>query len=149
MRRAKTMKKKLLFLRRGHTDTTVGTLAKNEGKKLTQIHPEEALRWSRSFESLLTDKSKCCVRHDDGTTMASSWSHCVSVMSIKVRQEWKTNVRIITVAMATPMDPCTVLLSLMFSQGGDVCMRVSWQRSGFIQIFRNIILHCTMSVKTK
>ncbi|XP_025111776.1 uncharacterized protein LOC112574751 isoform X3 [Pomacea canaliculata] len=54
---AKTMKKKLLFLRRGHTDTTVGTLAKNEGKKLTQIHPEEALRWSRSFESLLTDKT--------------------------------------------------------------------------------------------
>ena len=54
------MKRKLLFLRRRHTDTTLGTVMKAEGKEVSKIHPDDALQWSRSFESLLLDKSEFC-----------------------------------------------------------------------------------------
>ena len=59
--RAKTMKRKLLFLRRRHTDTTLGTVLKGDGKQLTKIHPDDALQWSRSFESLILDKSELII----------------------------------------------------------------------------------------
>ena len=52
------MKRKLLFLRRRHTDTTLGTVLKGDGKQLTKIHPDDAMQWSRSFESLILDKSE-------------------------------------------------------------------------------------------
>ncbi|KAK7094721.1 hypothetical protein V1264_006232 [Littorina saxatilis] len=51
------MKRKLLFLRRRHTDTTLGTVMKGDGKQVTKIHPDDAMQWSRSFESLLLDKT--------------------------------------------------------------------------------------------
>ncbi|KAL8569554.1 hypothetical protein ACOMHN_044692 [Nucella lapillus] len=54
---AKAMKRKLLFLRRRHTDTTLATVMKGDGKQVNKIHPDDALQWSRSFESLLLDQT--------------------------------------------------------------------------------------------
>lgn len=54
--RARNMKRKLQFLRRRNTDSALGAaLMKTESK----LSPEQAQQWSRSFDSLLMDKSKC------------------------------------------------------------------------------------------
>ncbi|XP_076436871.1 uncharacterized protein LOC143276267 isoform X2 [Babylonia areolata] len=52
---AKTVKRKLQSLRRRHTDSTLSTLTK-EGKHSAFVDPDQAMQWSRSFESLLTDR---------------------------------------------------------------------------------------------
>ena len=57
--RAKKISKKMQFLRRRHTDSTLGVMDRDEGaRRLTTIEPEEAQGWSKSFNTLLFDKSE-------------------------------------------------------------------------------------------
>ncbi|XP_059153594.1 regulator of G-protein signaling 3-like isoform X2 [Physella acuta] len=55
---AKKISKKMQFLRRRHTDSTLGMMKGEEGaRRLANVDPEEAQEWSKSFESLLFDKT--------------------------------------------------------------------------------------------
>uniref|UniRef100_A0A0B7AY01 RGS domain-containing protein n=1 Tax=Arion vulgaris TaxID=1028688 RepID=A0A0B7AY01_9EUPU len=55
---AKKISRKMLFLRRRHTDSTLGVIGKDEGaRRLATVDPEEAKEWSKSFENLLFDKT--------------------------------------------------------------------------------------------
>ncbi|CAG5128029.1 unnamed protein product, partial [Candidula unifasciata] len=55
---AKKITRKIKFLRRRHTDSTLGIMEKDEGaRRLASIDPEEAHQWGKSFESLLFDKN--------------------------------------------------------------------------------------------
>ncbi|BFZ20207.1 hypothetical protein BsWGS_23245 [Bradybaena similaris] len=55
---AKKITRKMKFLRRRHTDSTLGIVGKDEGaRRLASIDPEEAHQWGKSFESLLFDKT--------------------------------------------------------------------------------------------
>nr|KAG5693410.1 hypothetical protein BaRGS_009883 [Batillaria attramentaria] len=85
---AKTMKRKLLFLRRRHTDTTLGSVLKGDGKQVTKIHPEDALQWSRSFESLLMDKAglelfRGFLRSEFSDENLEFWIACEDFKSVK------------------------------------------------------------------
>ncbi|XP_064616198.1 uncharacterized protein LOC135480314 isoform X2 [Liolophura sinensis] len=54
---ARHVKRKLQFLRRRHTDSALGeSTAKLQEGKMNIPSREDAVRWSRSFENLLTDK---------------------------------------------------------------------------------------------
>ncbi|CAG5124966.1 unnamed protein product [Candidula unifasciata] len=54
---AKKISRKL-FLRRRHTDSTLGLIGKDEGaRRLATVDPAEAQQWSKSFENLLFDKT--------------------------------------------------------------------------------------------
>ncbi|GFN82810.1 hypothetical protein PoB_000931600 [Plakobranchus ocellatus] len=55
---AKKISRKMQFLRRRHTDSTLGMMERDEGaRRLTSIDPEEAQEWSKSFNTLLFDKT--------------------------------------------------------------------------------------------
>ncbi|KAI8750472.1 hypothetical protein BgiMline_019619 [Biomphalaria glabrata] len=55
---AKKISRKMNFLRRRHTDSTLGLMKNDEGaRRLANVDPEEALEWSKSFETLLFDKT--------------------------------------------------------------------------------------------
>lgn len=55
--RARHVKRKLQFLRRRHTDSALGeSTAKLQEGKMNIPSREDAVRWSRSFENLLSDK---------------------------------------------------------------------------------------------
>lgn len=56
--RAKNMKKKLQFLRRRHTDTSLGVTLRGENGKICHLNQEDIQQWSKSFEALLTDRRK-------------------------------------------------------------------------------------------
>ncbi|GFS14544.1 regulator of G-protein signaling [Elysia marginata] len=63
---AKKISKKMQFLRRRHTDSTLGVVERDEGaRRLTTIDPEEAQEWSKSFNTLLFDKKGSCGGDDD------------------------------------------------------------------------------------
>ncbi|RUS77443.1 hypothetical protein EGW08_014796 [Elysia chlorotica] len=55
---AKKISRKMQFLRRRHTDSTLGVVERDEGaRRLATIDPEEAQEWSKSFNTLLFDKT--------------------------------------------------------------------------------------------
>ena len=52
------MKRKLQFLRRRHTDSTLSKVVREEGHLPGKVTPDLAQHWSRSLEDLLLDKSE-------------------------------------------------------------------------------------------
>ncbi|CAL1533601.1 unnamed protein product [Lymnaea stagnalis] len=55
---AKKISRKMQFLRRRHTDSTLGIMKNDDGaRRLANVDPEEAQEWSKSFENLLFDKT--------------------------------------------------------------------------------------------
>ncbi|KAH9514597.1 hypothetical protein Btru_025758 [Bulinus truncatus] len=55
---AKKISRKMNFLRRRHTDSTLGMMKNEDGaRRLATVDPEEAREWSKSFENLLFDKT--------------------------------------------------------------------------------------------
>lgn len=55
---AKKISRKMQFLRRRHTDSTLGIMKNEDGaRRLANVDPQEAQEWSKSFENLLFDKT--------------------------------------------------------------------------------------------